>query len=114
MEEEHITPELIEKLKRFGMGIERHTWQEAFDWFEREHDAYSWIYPEIVGSDEWEYAFKIMYIPFDKSNEKRRSAEFIYFDSFKMGFGTYVGAWHEKRDARAACLEMLIQLCGKL
>jgi len=49
---------------------------------------------EFIGSDEWEYSYKIKYLPKDKQDVKRRTLEFKTIYSFKEDGTTYIGAWN--------------------
>jgi len=57
---------------------------------------YIYILPrvEVIGSDEWTFCFKLMYLPFSCWGLKRRASHFVDYSSFKFSGGaTYFGGW---------------------
>ncbi len=66
------------------------------------NNHYLYITTEWVdlGSDEWEYGWKIGYLPPDKRDLKRRAPAWIWRESFLLSGGvTYSGAWPTPTEA---------------
>jgi hypothetical protein len=66
-----------------------------------------WISVElcIVGSDEWEYGYKVVYLPKEFENAKRRAIYLATKESFQEGMSSYSGAWHTPTEAYEAAIE---------
>lgn len=66
---------------------------------------------EHLGSDEWEFAYTIKYLPKEAQNLKRRATSFKEVNSFvHAGGATYSGAW----DSYDECLEKAIAHARKI
>lgn len=90
-------------------GIYMPLYQQAIDWMER-HFIYILIDIETLGSDEWEYAYIIKYIPKENRSDKKRAASFQYIKSFKDGEGGYSGAWSEKTECVSEAIKRSLKL----
>jgi uncharacterized protein YozE (UPF0346 family) len=73
-------------------------------WLREEHYIYVLIKREEIGSDEWEFAYEIEYLPKEHWEEKRRAPYFEYISLFSIGFGTYSNAWSTYEEALEAGL----------
>jgi len=62
-----------------------------------------------LGSDEWEYGYKIKYIPKEFENAKRRCVHFKEMHSFEDNFSTYTGAWRTIQEAYSAAFDYIIK-----
>lgn len=60
----------------------------------KHHFIYISIGIETLGSDEWEYAYTIVYLPKEFWDVKRRAPHLVTIRSFAFSGGaTYMGAW---------------------
>lgn len=74
-------------------------------WLYEKHGI--WISVElcIVGSDEWEYGYKVVYLPKEFKNAKKRAIHLTTKESFQEGMSSYSGAWHTPTEAYEAAIE---------
>ena len=84
-------------------------WQQAIDWFEKRY-IYISFFKVSTGSDEWEIAYSIEYLPKETWMIKRRALSFERIDSFKDGLSSYSGAWHTSSEAREAAILEAIKI----
>ena len=54
---------------------------------------------EIIGSDEWEFSYKITWLPIEHDNEKRRCGWLKTKYSYIDGGSSYSGAWDTRNEA---------------
>ncbi len=54
---------------------------------------------EFTGTDEWEFAYNINYLPIEKEDEKRRAIHFEHVSSYKEYGSSYTGAWRTRTEA---------------
>ena len=87
--------------------------KEIIMWLFEKHGIWVTVNICIIGSDEWEYEYKITYLPSKFKNEKRRSIHLVTINSFKEGIGSYVGSWQTPTEAYTEavnyCLTNLIK-----
>lgn len=70
----------------------------------------SFIYKEVIGSDDQEYAYQITTIHPDYRDHKRTSNFIVDIKSFREGVGTYTGAWSNYNEAELECIKKLIEI----
>ena len=68
-------------------------------WLREEHQIHVHSKIEFVGTDEWEFSYKIKYLPRDKFEAKRRSHEFKEVYSYVESPSGYIGAWRTYEEA---------------
>lgn len=77
----------------------------------REQYIYIIIKKEIIGSDEWVWAYRIEYLPKDKQGAKRRCLFFLEKESYKESpGGTYWGGWDTFEEALENALKHSLEL----
>ena len=82
---------------------------EIIKQYATKHHIYISTHLEFLGSDEWEWAYTIQYLPKEHWQEKRRSQFFHTYESFKhWGGATYIGAWSSYDE----CLKEAINKAG--
>lgn len=74
-------------------------------WLHETHEIWISVDIVIIGSDEWEYCYSISYLPKEFENTKRRTPYLREEKSFKVGPGSYVGAWNTPTEAYSAAIE---------
>lgn len=81
-------------------------------WLREKHNIHISVTLEFIGSDEWVYAYEIIYLPKNEANIKRRSVLFkkIYSFSFKEEIGTYNGGWDTYEEALEEGLKESLKL----
>lgn len=65
---------------------------------------------EMIGSDEWEFSYKITHLPAEHCLEKRRCGFFKTIYSYKEYGGTYIGAWRTRAEATDEALLKALEL----
>lgn len=65
---------------------------------------------EMIGSDEWEFSYKITHLPAEHCLEKRRCGFFKTVYSYKEYGGTYIGAWRTRAEATDEALLKAFEL----
>ncbi len=73
--------------------------EAVIKWLSDVHDIHVSIYKEVIGTDEWEFAFRIQYIPHEFREAKRRMPHLKTIESYFEYGSNYVGAWDKREEA---------------
>jgi|GEM_PF-5010737 len=92
-----------------GLHINGWELRHLYDFFD-ENDIYISAYKEDIGSDEWEFAYDIQYLPKEYENAKRRCSHFETILSFKVHGATYIGAWRNRDEAEEAAFTKAFEI----
>jgi hypothetical protein len=90
---------VVSELEQYGPYIPAPPQTMLQKWLRDEHLIFVSVVREPIGSDEWEWAYTIEYLPKKHHNEKRRTPFFVTIKSFHEGPGSYTGAWHDYEQA---------------
>lgn len=82
---------------------------EVVMWLHEKHGVWISSLPVVLGTDEWGYEYKILYLPNEFKNAKRRSIHLERINSFKEGFSSYSGAWYSPTKAYEAAIKYTLQ-----
>jgi len=101
--------DLQEYFGKWSNKVSAPTIAEIVMWLYEKHGI--WISVElcIVGSDEWEYGYKVFYLPKEFENAKRRAIHLATKESFQEGMSSYSGAWHTPTEAYKAAIEYTLK-----
>ena len=103
----------------FGCELDNQKWFEAYSrpsqsllqrWLREKHEIHVHSKIEFVGTDEWEFSYKIKYLPKNKFEVKRRSIEFETIYSFIESPGSYSGTWRTYEQALEQGLQHALNL----
>lgn len=79
-------------------------------WLRENHEIHVHSKIEFTGTDEWEFSYKIKYLPKDKFEAKRRSPEFKEVYSYVESPSGYIGAWRTYEEALEIALTKALTL----
>lgn len=79
-------------------------------WLRENHEIHVHSKIEFTGTDEWEFSYKIKYLPKDKFEAKRRSPEFKEVYSYIESPSGYIGAWRTYEEALEKGLQKALTL----
>lgn len=96
-----------------GMGIISPTQSDLQKYLREFEDIHISIYPQWIGSDEYVFMYRLMYVPLKFRNAKRRSQHLVYFESYSESPGTYKGGWETYEDALEQALIHSIKIVIK-
>jgi hypothetical protein len=92
-----------------NLNIPAPTIGEVVIWLYEKHGIWISVETCIIGSDEWDYGYKIVYLPKEFENAKRRAAHLVIKESFQEQIGSYSGAWHSPTEAYEAAIEYTLK-----
>lgn len=79
-------------------------------WLREDHIIYVSVERAVIGSDEWDYGYKIEWLPKPHHSEKRRCGLFQEKQSFQELIGSYMGAWSKYEEALEKGLQAALKL----
>lgn len=96
----HCTGDLDEQNIHPSLDYKAPTQSLLQRWLREQHMIYISVDPETIGSDEWEWTYKIQHLPKEHREVKRRCGHFVYKSSYNESpGGTYWGAWRTYEEA---------------